>query len=171
MTNVSLIELHLSTSAFHLDDQSYLPTFCFSGSCRCRLPPLPLRPRRAPFFQGNLRQNSQINASRAWCWIAGWHNRHNCHECLRSLAWRLCRPCRKLQVCWFSNLLKIVKENTLIFGLMWSFLKTCSFRFVNVEILPPRERRRSRSRSLRRVKRRPRTIAEVMRVDYKTTWW
>ena len=59
----------------------------------------------------------------------------------------------------------------IIFGLMWSFLKTCSFRFVNVEILPPRERRRSRSRSLRRVKRRPRTIAEVMRVDYKTTWW
>jgi hypothetical protein len=39
-----------------------------------------------------------------------------------------------------------------------------NFKFVNVEILPPRERRRSRSRSLRRVKRRPRTIAEVMRV-------
>ena len=43
-------------------------------------------------------------------------------------------------------------------------LITLAFRFVNVEILPPRERRRSRSRSLRRVKRRPRTIAEVMRV-------
>ena len=155
MTNVSLIELHLSTSAFHLDDQSYLLGFCFSGSCRCRLPPLPLRPRRAPFFQGNLTQTLKLMHLKAWCWIAGWHNRHNCHECLRSLAWRLCRTCRKLQVRWFFILLQMFEDFDLI---------TLAFRFVNVEILPPRERRRSRSRSLRRVKRRPRTIAEVMRV-------
>ena len=40
----------------------------------------------------------------SWWWlpIAGRHNRHNCHERLRTLAWRLCRPCRKLQVCCFS---------------------------------------------------------------------
>ena len=55
----------------------------------------------------------------------------------------------------FFILLKMFKDFDLI---------TLAFRFVNVEILPPRERRRSRSRSLRRVKRRPRTIAEVMRV-------
>ena len=45
-----------------------------------------------------------------WCWIAGWHNRHNCHECLRPLAWSLCRPRRKLQVCCFLNLLKMSQE-------------------------------------------------------------
>jgi len=39
-----------------------------------------------------------------------------------------------------------------------------NFKFVNVEILPTRRRRRSRSRSLRRVKRKPGTITEVMRV-------
>ena len=55
----------------------------------------------------------------------------------------------------FLNLLDFFKGFDLI---------AVAFRFVNVEILPPRERRRSRSRSLRRVKRRPRTIAEVMRV-------
>ena len=56
----------MSTSAFHLQDQSssYLHEFCFSGPRRCRLPPLPLRPRRSPFFQGNLTQSTQINAKR-----------------------------------------------------------------------------------------------------------
>jgi hypothetical protein len=38
-----------------------------------------------------------------------------------------------------------------------------TFKFVNVEILPTRSRRRSRSRSLRRIKRKPGTVAEVMR--------
>jgi len=43
--------------------------------------------------------------------------------------------------------------------------KVGNFKFVNVEILPPtRERRRSRSRSLRRLKRKPKTISEVMHV-------
>ena len=39
-----------------------------------------------------------------------------------------------------------------------------SFKFVNVEILPNRVRRRSSSRSLRRIKRKPGSIAEVMKV-------
>lgn len=39
-----------------------------------------------------------------------------------------------------------------------------NFKFVNVEILPTRSRRRSRSRSLRRIKRKPGTVAEVMKV-------
>ena len=38
------------------------------------------------------------------------------------------------------------------------------FKFVNVEILPPRSRRRSWRRSLRRIKRKPGTVAEVMKV-------
>ena len=38
-----------------------------------------------------------------------------------------------------------------------------SFKFVNVEILPTRSRRRSRNRSLRRIKRKPGSVAEVMR--------
>ena len=38
------------------------------------------------------------------------------------------------------------------------------FKFVNVEILPARSRRRSKSRSLRKIKRKPGTVAEVMRV-------
>ena len=37
------------------------------------------------------------------------------------------------------------------------------FKFINVQILPTRRRRR-RSRSLRRIKRKPGTVAEVMRL-------
>jgi len=39
-----------------------------------------------------------------------------------------------------------------------------NFKFINVEILSNRCRRRSRSRSLRKIKRKPGTIAEVMKV-------
>ena len=105
----------------------------------------------------------------SWWWlpIAGRHNRHNCHERLRTLAWRLCRPCRKLQVCCFSLFFCFgVEDSQYVEVVVLDLINYFLFRFVNVEILPPRERRRSRSRSLRRVKRRPRTIAEVMRVSW-----
>lgn len=63
-----------------------------------------------------------------------------------------------------DDLIDIIHMNAS--GLWWgrSGNRVGHFKFVNVEILPARTRRRSRSRSLRRVKRKPGTVAEVMRV-------
>jgi len=63
-----------------------------------------------------------------------------------------------------DDLIDIIHMNAS--GLWWGRCgnRVGHFKFVNVEILPARTRRRSRSRSLRRVKRKPGTVAEVMRV-------
>jgi len=63
-----------------------------------------------------------------------------------------------------DDLIDIIHMNAS--GLWWGRcgIRVGHFKFVNVEILPARTRRRSRSRSLRRVKRKPGTVAEVMRV-------
>ena len=63
-----------------------------------------------------------------------------------------------------DDLIDIITMNAT--GLWWGRCnhRVGSFKFINVEILPTRGRRRSRSRSLRRIKRKPGTIAEVMKV-------